>query len=66
MDAVNAIIALANLSSDDVLYDLGCGDGRICMAASLKHNVRTVGVEIEEGSSKRLPFACTKTTEVVI
>jgi cyclopropane fatty-acyl-phospholipid synthase-like methyltransferase len=49
MDSVNAIVELADLSSRDVFYDLGCGDGRICMAAALKHNVEAVGVEIEEG-----------------
>ena len=52
MESVIEIVAFACLDKDDVLYDLGCGDGRICMTASLKHNITTVGVEIEEGAQR--------------
>jgi hypothetical protein len=39
---------LAAVSSDDVLYDLGCGDGRVCLEALVQHQCRhCVGVEIE-------------------
>lgn len=31
-----------------VLYDLGCGDGRICIAATKRFHCYSVGVEIEE------------------
>jgi SAM-dependent methyltransferase len=31
-----------------IFYDLGCGDGRVCLAATKKFNCRSIGVEIEE------------------
>jgi protein-L-isoaspartate O-methyltransferase len=44
---VNAMLELAQVSSNDVLYDLGSGDGRIPITAVQKYNVRrAVGVEI--------------------
>lgn len=46
-EVVHEIIALANISPSDVLYDLGCGDGRICLTASTTHGIRSVGIEIE-------------------
>lgn len=39
---------LLQLQSDDVLFDLGCGDGRLLIAAANKHpGLRCVGVEID-------------------
>ena len=45
--AVTAMLKLANLTSNDVLYDLGSGDGRIAIAAAGEFGARAVGVEIE-------------------
>ena len=43
------IISALDLTSSDVLYDLGCGDGRVCLAADEVGNVmKAVGVEIED------------------
>ncbi|KAG9402279.1 hypothetical protein AC1031_006907 [Aphanomyces cochlioides] len=47
-DVVHEIIRLAKVTSDDVVFDLGCGDGRICIAAARQHGASAVGVEIEE------------------
>jgi precorrin-6B methylase 2 len=44
--AVNAMLDLANVHEGDVLYDLGCGDGRIVLAAA-KRGARAVGVDID-------------------
>ncbi|KAL6051563.1 Class I SAM-dependent methyltransferase [Balamuthia mandrillaris] len=41
------VLKLAQVTRDDVVYDLGCGDGRLCIAAALKYGCRAVGVEIE-------------------
>jgi len=38
---------LARITSDDVIYDLGCGDGRIVIAAAKHLGARGVGVDID-------------------
>src|SRR5579885_2776452 len=43
---VNAILKLANVKTSDVVYDLGCGDGRIVIAAAKRYGARGVGVDI--------------------
>jgi ubiquinone/menaquinone biosynthesis C-methylase UbiE len=39
-------LRFANVSPGDVLYDLGCGEGRIVVAAAEKYEIRAVGVDI--------------------
>ena len=46
-DVVNRMLALARVGPDDVVYDLGCGDGRIVIAAALQYGARGVGVDID-------------------
>ena len=48
LSVVNEIIKLAKPSKDSVLFDLGCGDGRICLEATKQYGCRSVGIEIEE------------------
>lgn len=43
---VHAMLKLAHTQKDDVVYDLGCGDGRIVIAAAKKYGARGVGVDI--------------------
>lgn len=45
-EIVNLMLSFAQLSQEDVLYDLGCGDGRIVVAAAEKYGIRAVGVDI--------------------
>ena len=41
------MLALAGVTSNDVVYDLGCGDGRIVIAAAQKFGARGVGIDID-------------------
>ena len=45
--AVDAMLELAHVTSADVVYDLGSGDGRIPIAAAKKYGARGVGIEID-------------------
>ena len=53
MDIVENILDFAQLSVDSVLYDLGCGDGRICILGSQVYGCKSTGVEIEESLLKK-------------
>jgi SAM-dependent methyltransferase len=44
--AVQAMLKLAGVKSTDVVYDLGCGDGRIVVAAAKDFGARGVGIDI--------------------
>jgi SAM-dependent methyltransferase len=44
---VRAMLTLARVSGNDVVYDLGSGDGRIVIAAAQEYGARGVGVEID-------------------
>lgn len=43
----DAMLKLARVGADDVVYDLGSGDGRILMLAAQKYGARGVGIEID-------------------
>lgn len=45
-DVVIAMLKLAKVKSSDVVYDLGCGDGRIVIAAAKNFGCRAVGIDI--------------------
>ena len=45
-DVVAKMLQLAKLTPDDTLYDLGCGDGRIVVAAAKNYGCHAVGFEI--------------------
>ena len=44
---VDAMLELAGVGKDDVLYDLGSGDGRIPVTAARRFGTRGVGIDIE-------------------
>ena len=46
-DVVNRMLSLAEVSADDVVYDLGCGDGRIVITAAQQLGARGVGIDID-------------------
>ena len=41
------MLQLADVTSRDLVYDLGCGDGRIIITVASKYGARGVGVDIE-------------------
>jgi cyclopropane fatty-acyl-phospholipid synthase-like methyltransferase len=43
---VEGMLKLANVRNSDTVYDLGCGDGRIVIAAAKRYGARGVGVDI--------------------
>jgi len=46
MKAVNTMIQKANLKDGEIVYDIGCGDGRVVHYASKKHNINATGFEL--------------------
>ena len=46
-EVVAAMLDVARVTKDDVVYDLGCGDGRIVIAAAQKHGARGIGIDID-------------------
>ena len=45
--AVDAMLKIANVTKQDVVYDLGCGDGKIVIAAAKRYGARGVGIDID-------------------
>jgi precorrin-6B methylase 2 len=45
-DVVAKMLDLAKVTKDDVVYDLGCGDGRIVVAAAKKYGCKAVGYDL--------------------
>ena len=48
-DVVDRMLTLAKVTPSDIVYDLGCGDGRIVIAAAQKFGARGVGIDIDRG-----------------
>lgn len=44
---VDEMLKMAGVRADDVLYDLGCGDGRIVIGAAQKYGARGVGIDLD-------------------
>ena len=56
---VDRMLEMANIKPGETVYDLGCGDGRILIAAAEKYKAKAVGVEI----SPKLAAAATARIE---
>jgi SAM-dependent methyltransferase len=48
-EVVTEMLRLARVGADDVVYDLGSGDGRLVIAAARDFGARGVGIEIDPG-----------------
>jgi precorrin-6B methylase 2 len=46
-DVVDAMLKVANVSANDIVYDLGSGDGRIVIAAARDYGARGVGIDVD-------------------
>ena len=46
-EVVDEMLRVAGVTRDDVVYDLGCGNGRIVITAAQKFGARGVGVDID-------------------
>ena len=46
-DVVERMLEMAGVTKSDVLYDLGCGDGRIIVTAARKYGCKAVGYDLD-------------------
>jgi SAM-dependent methyltransferase len=44
---VHKMLEMAEVGPDDVVYDLGCGDGRTIVVAARRYGARAMGIEID-------------------
>ena len=51
-DVVDKMLELAKVQKDDLVYDLGCGDGRIVVTAAKRYGCRAVGYDIDPNRVK--------------
>jgi cyclopropane fatty-acyl-phospholipid synthase-like methyltransferase len=58
-EVVEKMLDMAKVKKDDIVFDLGCGDGRIVCTAAKKYGARGVGVDIDAARIKD----CKKTME---
>ena len=53
LPVVKQMLTLAQLQPGEILYDLGCGDGRVVIMAAQEFGARSVGVEMREDLAKQ-------------
>ncbi|MFQ5835577.1 MAG: SAM-dependent methyltransferase [bacterium] len=47
LPTVRRMLSLAEVKPEDIVYDLGCGDGRIIIMASREYGARSIGIEAD-------------------
>jgi len=52
-EVVEKMLQVAGVKKDEMVYDLGCGDGRIIITAAQKFGARSTGVELDPDLYKR-------------
>ena len=78
-EVVGRMLALAKVGRDDIVYDIGCGDGRMVIAAARDFGARGVGIDIDpalieecranakrEGVEALVRFVCADATKAHI
>ncbi len=76
---VDRMLELASVKRQDVLYDIGCGDGRIVITAARRYGARGVGIDIDKamigeseqnaraaGVERQVKFLCLDATKADI
>ncbi len=53
LTVVRRMLTLAEIKPGEIVYDLGCGDGRVVIMAAQKFEARAVGVEMREDLVKQ-------------
>ncbi len=53
LPVVRQMLVLSDLKPDEIVYDLGCGDGRVVIMAAQEFGARAVGVELREDLVKK-------------
>jgi len=53
LPVVKQMLALADVKPGEIIYDLGCGDGRVVIMAAQEYGARAVGVEMREDLAKQ-------------
>jgi cyclopropane fatty-acyl-phospholipid synthase-like methyltransferase len=48
IEVVDKMLEIAEVQKDDVVYDLGSGDGRLVIRAAKKYGARGVGIEMDQ------------------
>ncbi len=48
-EVVDKMLEMAQVTEDDLLYDLGCGDGRIVVTAAKKYGCKAAGYDLRRG-----------------
>src|SRR5439155_290686 len=51
-EVVDKMLDMAKVKKDDIVFDLGCGDGRIVCAAAKKYGAKGVGIDIDPARIK--------------
>jgi SAM-dependent methyltransferase len=45
--AIETLLEVLQVNDSDMIYDLGCGDGRILISAALQFGARGVGIDLD-------------------
>jgi len=53
LPVVKQMLMLAQLKAGEIIYDLGCGDGRVVIMAAQEFGARGIGVEMREDLAKQ-------------
>ena len=51
-EVIDAMLKVAQVSEKDTVYDLGCGDGQIVIAAARDYGARGIGIDINPKRTK--------------
>ncbi|UCF97677.1 MAG: class I SAM-dependent methyltransferase [Spirochaetaceae bacterium] len=46
-EVINTMLSMAEVKPGETVYDLGCGDGRVVIAAARRFGARAVGIEVD-------------------